>query len=120
MADNKPREVPAYYRDAADPYEPWKIVENWQLNYHLSNTVVYILRAGKKPGEPYLKELKKARAHLDREISLEEVRIAFSEQNRKIDAMSMEEGRRHPDYIGDHRTGPYPNRATDAQAKTDR
>jgi hypothetical protein len=57
---------PAHYGGADDPYEAIKVIEAWQLGFHLGNTVKYISRAGKK-GDA-LEDLKKARWYLDRAI----------------------------------------------------
>ena len=48
------------------PYEAIKVIEAWQLGFHLGNTVKYIARAGHK-GDA-LEDLRKARWYLDREI----------------------------------------------------
>ncbi len=58
---------PAHYGGADNPYEAIKVIEAWQLGFHLGNTVKYISRAGKK--DDRLKDLKKARWYLDREIA---------------------------------------------------
>ena len=58
---------PAYYGGADNPYEAIKVIEAWQLNFNLGNTVKYIVRAGKKGA--VLEDLKKARWYLDREIA---------------------------------------------------
>lgn len=47
-------------------YETIKVIEAWQLGFHLGNAVKYISRAGKKTDR--LEDLKKARWYLDREI----------------------------------------------------
>lgn len=60
---------PAHYGGADNPYEAIKVIEAWDLGFCLGNVVKYISRAGKKPGEAMLKDLKKARWYLDREIS---------------------------------------------------
>ena len=39
------------------------------LNFNRGNVVKYVARAGSKPGEPAIDDLKKARWYLDREIS---------------------------------------------------
>lgn len=59
---------PAHYGGEDDPYECIKVLEAWNLNFHLGNTVKYIARAGKK-GD-LLEDLKKARWYLDRYIAL--------------------------------------------------
>jgi hypothetical protein len=65
MADNINH--PKHYGGEDDPYEAIKVVEAWQLSFHLGNVVKYISRAGKK-GD-VLEDLKKARWYLDREIT---------------------------------------------------
>lgn len=67
---------PAHYGGADNLYEAIKVIEAWELGFHLGNTVKYISRAGLKPGEPPLKDLKKARWYLDRKIALLEKREA--------------------------------------------
>lgn len=49
-------------------YETIKVIEAWQLCFHLGNTVKYISRAGKKPGSDELEDLRKAKFYLDRKI----------------------------------------------------
>jgi hypothetical protein len=73
---------PAHY-GGDTVYEVIKVIEAWELGFHLGNAVKYIARVGKKlPGvltsdEEYAKEiarkveiedLKKARFYLDRQI----------------------------------------------------
>jgi hypothetical protein len=58
---------PAHYGGKDNPYESIKVIEAWELGFHLGNTVKYIARAGKKGDR--LTDLKKARWYLDREIS---------------------------------------------------
>ena len=60
---------PNHYGGAGNPYEAIKVIEAWDLGFCLGNVVKYISRAGKKPGEAVLKDLKKARWYLEREIS---------------------------------------------------
>jgi uncharacterized protein DUF3310 len=47
-------------------YEAIKVIEAWELGFHLGNTVKYIRRAGYKGS--ILENLKKAHWYLDREI----------------------------------------------------
>lgn len=58
----------AHYGGAENPYEAIKVIEAWDLGFCLGNTVKYISRAGKKKDQPTLKDLRKARWYLDREI----------------------------------------------------
>lgn len=59
---------PDHYGGEDNPYEVINIIEYFKLNFHVGNTVKYILRAGKKGGESYLIALKKAYWYLGREI----------------------------------------------------
>jgi hypothetical protein len=59
---------PDHYGGEENPFEPIKIIEWYGLNFNLGNAVKYILRTGKKKGEPYLKELRKAYTYIGFEI----------------------------------------------------
>ena len=59
---------PDHYGGADDPYEVIKVIEAWDLNFHLGNVAKYITRAGKKSAESAVEDLRKARAYLDFEI----------------------------------------------------
>ena len=48
-------------------YEAIKVIEAWELGFHLGNTVKYIVRAGKKNSNG-LEDLKKAQWYLNRYI----------------------------------------------------
>lgn len=48
------------------PYEAIKVIEAWQLGFHLGNCIKYIRRASHKGSK--LTDLKKARWYLDRYI----------------------------------------------------
>ena len=61
---------PIYYGGADDPYEAIKVIEAWNLGFHLGNTVKYISRAGKKDGKSATQDLKKALFYLNRKIEL--------------------------------------------------
>lgn len=61
---------PIYYGGADDPYEAIKVIEAWNLGFHLGNTVKYISRAGKKDGNSAAQDLKKALFYLNRKIEL--------------------------------------------------
>lgn len=68
MAERSDR--PSYYGGADNPYEAIKVIEAWELGFHLGNAVKYIARAGKKLGEPASKDLTKARWYIERAILL--------------------------------------------------
>lgn len=57
-----------HYGGADDPYEAIKVIKAWELGFELGNTLKYIRRAGKKPGEAELKDLKKAAWYLNYHI----------------------------------------------------
>lgn len=58
---------PAHYNDLK--ITPIEVIEDWGLGFCLGNAVKYISRAGKKPENSTVQDLKKARWYLDREIS---------------------------------------------------
>ena len=49
-------------------YEAIKVIEAWDLGFHLGNAVKYIARAGKKEGSSREYDLNKARWYIDRYI----------------------------------------------------
>jgi hypothetical protein len=59
---------PNHYGGAENVYEAIKVIENWDLDFHLGNTVKYISRAGKKGTDKELQDLKKALWYLERKI----------------------------------------------------
>lgn len=59
---------PDHYGGASNPYEAIKVIENWNLDFHLGNTVKYISRAGKKDPSKEIEDLKKAMFYLNRKI----------------------------------------------------
>ena len=63
---------PAHYGGADNPYEAIKVIEAWELNFHLGNVVKYVSRAGRKDPATELEDLKKALWYLQREISRRE------------------------------------------------
>ena len=60
--------IPAYYGGEDNAYEAIKVINAWNLGFELGNAVKYICRAGKKPGNEYVNELKTARFYVDYEI----------------------------------------------------
>ena len=60
---------PAHYGGAASVYEAIKVIEAWELGFHIGNAVKYIARAGKKggPGQEF-EDLKKAQWYISRRI----------------------------------------------------
>lgn len=61
---------PNHYGGAENVYEAIKVIEAWELGFHLGNTVKYISRAGKKEPDKELQDLKKALWYLQRKIEL--------------------------------------------------
>jgi hypothetical protein len=57
---------PSHYNEGK--IEAIAVIEDWKLGFCLGNTIKYICRAGKKAGNPELKDLEKARWYLDRYI----------------------------------------------------
>jgi hypothetical protein len=49
-------------------YEAIKVIEAWELNFHLGNVVKYIIRSGKKDLTKTKEDLLKAKWYLDRYI----------------------------------------------------
>lgn len=58
---------PSHYGGKDNPLEVINIIEHYNLDFKLGNTVKYILRAGKK--DDIIQELKKAKWYLDRKIA---------------------------------------------------
>lgn len=61
---------PEHYGGASNPYEAIKVIENWDLGFHLGNTVKYISRAGKKNPTKEIEDLEKASFYLSRKIEM--------------------------------------------------
>ena len=60
---------PSHYGGEENVYEAIKVIEAWDLDFHLGNTVKYISRAGKKDTDKELQDLKKAMFYLERKIT---------------------------------------------------
>ena len=58
---------PDHYGGEGNPYEAIKVIEAWDLNFHLGNVVKYISRAGKK-SKSSIEDLKKAEWYLSRYV----------------------------------------------------
>ena len=59
---------PQHYGGEDNLYEAIKVIEAWELDFHLGNTVKYISRAGKKEIDKELQDLNKALWYLQRRI----------------------------------------------------
>lgn len=60
---------PQHYGGKDNLYEAIKVIEAWDLGFHLGNAVKYISRAGKKSQETKKQDLEKAIWYLCRELS---------------------------------------------------
>jgi hypothetical protein len=59
---------PPHYGGESNTYEAIKVIEAWQLGFHLGNAVKYIARAGKKSIADEIEDLEKAKWYLERRI----------------------------------------------------
>jgi hypothetical protein len=59
---------PNHYGGKKNTYEAIKVIEAWELNFHLGNVIKYISRAGKKDKNKLKEDLLKAKWYLDRYI----------------------------------------------------
>ncbi len=64
---------PDHYGGEENTYEAIKVIEAWDLGFHLGNVVKYISRAGKKTNNTR-EDLKKAKWYLERYLLSEEER----------------------------------------------
>lgn len=62
-------EHPSHYTTGL--IEVWDFIADQKLDYFRGNVIKYICRAGLKGGSDYLDDLLKARAYLDKAVSLE-------------------------------------------------
>jgi iron-sulfur cluster repair protein YtfE (RIC family) len=65
---------PNHYGGESNPYEAIKVIDAWDLDFCLGNTVKYISRAGKKNTDKELEDLKKALWYLQHKINTLEKR----------------------------------------------
>jgi hypothetical protein len=59
---------PNHYGGKNNLYEVINVIEAWDLDFHMGNTVKYIARAGKKDSTKELEDLTKAMWYLQRKI----------------------------------------------------
>ena len=65
----KKEEIPHYYIGSKHKIEARKVVEDFQGdNYNLGTAITYLLRAGKKEGNPIEQDIRKAINHLHFEL----------------------------------------------------
>lgn len=65
---------PPHYGGEDDPYEAIKVIEAWDLGFHLGNVLKYLSRAGKKDPSKTIEDIQKAKWYLDR--YLEEYQVS--------------------------------------------
>lgn len=84
---------PAHYAEGR-AFEPIDVIADWELNYHLGNTLKYVSRAGRKQNQ--LEDLKKARWYLSREIETLEAaeQVPFSPSYEEIVQALVENAQR--------------------------
>jgi len=63
MSDNSIK--PDYYNQHPDGFRPIQVINSWGLGFELGNAVKYIARAGKKPGQSRVQDLRKAIEYLE-------------------------------------------------------
>jgi hypothetical protein len=66
--DYKKHPEPTYYTGTMYGYSARNIVEDFQLGYNIGTAVSYLLRAGKKEGNPAEQDIQKAINHLHFEL----------------------------------------------------
>ena len=67
LSENESINHPDHY-GGDNTYEAIKVIEAWDLDFSLGNTIKYITRAGKKDKAKEIEDLKKAQWYLDRKI----------------------------------------------------
>lgn len=67
LSENESINHPDHY-GGDNTYEAIKVIEAWDLDFSLGNTIKYISRAGKKDKAKEIEDLKKALWYLDRKI----------------------------------------------------
>jgi len=60
---------PKHYGGEENTYEAIKVIDAWDLNFSLGNTVKYISRAGKKDKQKEIEDLEKALWYLEHHIN---------------------------------------------------
>lgn len=70
----------SHYQNENPAYEAIHVIQAWELSFPLGCVLKYIARAGKKPGNTRLADLKKARDYINYEIAWEESKQALRGQ----------------------------------------
>lgn len=81
---------PQHYGGEHNPYEAIKVIEAYNLDFHLGNTVKYVLRAGKK--DDIVQDLEKAKWYLERKLE----QIKATRENKKNLKTAMEDLLKEP------------------------
>jgi len=68
MEDYKNNVEPSYYTGKKYGYSARRVVEDFDLTYNTGTAVSYLLRAGKKEGNPAQQDIQKAINHLEFEL----------------------------------------------------
>ena len=66
--DYKTTKEPSYYSGTKYGYSARKVVEDFDLSYNVGTACSYLLRAGKKEGNPAEQDIQKAINHLHFEL----------------------------------------------------
>jgi ElaB/YqjD/DUF883 family membrane-anchored ribosome-binding protein len=69
LAEKRRVDHPNHY-GGDKPFEVIKVLEAWNLDFHLGNVVKYVYRAGIKDVETEIEDLEKAKWYLQRKIDL--------------------------------------------------
>jgi len=81
------KDVPSYYIGEHKAIEAMDVVLDFQReNYNLGTALTYLMRAGKKPGNPMKQDIIKAIVHLKRELAL----LEYESNNLPIDNRHQE------------------------------
>jgi|TARA_R100000084_G_scaffold107098_1_gene66418 hypothetical protein len=63
------KQIPDYYIGKTYKYEARKVIEDFQADsYNIGTAITYLLRAGKKEGNPIIQDIQKAINHLNFEL----------------------------------------------------
>ena len=66
--DYKKTPEPSYYSGTKYGYSARRVIEDFELGYNLGTACSYLLRAGKKEGNPAEQDIRKAINHLHFEL----------------------------------------------------
>jgi hypothetical protein len=75
-------ESPSYYTGKYKKIKAIDVVQDFELTHNLANAVEYILRAGKKEGNPISQDISKAIDHLQFELNFLSLQDKFLKQKK--------------------------------------